>query len=187
MIRTFIAAEVSDQVRDKLDRDIARFKADAPLVNWSRAENLHLTFKFLGDVKETDLEELFDALREAVEPLPAFALEVRGVGAFPNWRHPRIVWGGCGEGEEDAVVLAGAIEDACVVLGYEKERRPFRPHLTLGRVKQPADAMGLAEAVCGLEDKVFGYLDVDAVVVFMSTLRRMGPVYAPMARLELGG
>lgn len=187
MIRTFIAVEVSQRVKDKLAQDIARFKATAPLVKWSKTENLHLTFKFLGDVKEPDLEDLFDAMAEAVEPMPAFTLEVKGVGAFPNWRHPRVIWAGSGEGEDDAIRLAGLVEDACAKLGYEREHRPYRPHLTLGRVKQPADAEGLSDTVRGLEDKLFGYLDVEAVVVFMSSLRRTGPVYSPMARFELGG
>lgn len=186
MIRTFIAAEISSGVRSALVGDMVRFKAMAPLVKWVQPDNLHLTFRFLGDVKENDLEELFAALQDAVADIPPFALEVRGVGAFPNWRHPRVVWAGCGEGAEDAEALAAAVENACVDLGYEHEHRPFRPHFTLGRVKLPADAMGL-ESLADDAEKVYGYVDVDAVVVFMSSLRRNGQVYAPMARIELNG
>jgi 2''-5'' RNA ligase len=185
MIRTFIAAEIPPDVREELTSSIAGFKETAPFVKWSHPDNLHLTLRFLGDVKEGDLEELFDAVADAVAAVPPFALEVCGVGAFPNWRHPRIVWAGCGEGASDAVTLAGAVEEACVELGYEQERRPFRPHLTLGRVKQPADGIGLADAVAGFADRPYGYIDVDSVVVFMSSLRRTGPVYSPMARLPL--
>lgn len=187
MIRTFIAVELNPEIRLALDRDVAALRVFAPRVKWSRAENLHLTLRFLGDVKENDLEELFDALRECVAGFPPFAMEIRGVGAYPNWRHPRVVRAECGEGSGDAIALAGLIEDACVDLGYERERRPFNPHLTLGRVKLPVDAEGLAEAVAaGPERKVYGFLDVDAAVVFMSSLRRTGPVYSPMARIELG-
>lgn len=186
MIRTFIAAEISPEVQRNLTRDIARFKVMAPLVKWAQPDNLHLTFRFLGDVKETELEELFDALQDGVSDLVPFAMEVRGVGAFPNWRHPRVIWAGCGEGAEDAANLAARIEEVCVDLGYERERRPFRPHFTLGRVKLPADADGL-ESISEGPEKVYGFIDVDAVVVFMSTLRRTGPVYSPMARIELNG
>lgn len=187
MVRTFIAVEVSPKIRSRLSDDIVALKAHAPLVKWVKPDNLHLTLRFLGDVKENDLEELFDALHEDVESLAPFTLEIRGIGSFPNWRHPRVVWAGCGEGADEAVELADTVESLCVDLGYEKEHRSFRPHLTLGRVKQPADAMGLESAVTGMEDKLFGYLDVDAVVVFMSNLRRAGPVYSPMARIELLG
>lgn len=187
MIRTFIAVEVSERIRGRLAGEIEAMRASAPLVKWSRPENLHLTLRFLGDVKENDLDELFAALREEVEGIPPFVLEMRGVGAFPNWRHPRVIWAGCGEGAEEAVELAAEVEAVCEELGYEQERRPFRPHLTLGRVKLPADAQGLESAVSEMANVEFGYLDVDSVVVFMSSLRRNGPVYAPMARLELGG
>lgn len=186
MIRTFIAAEIPADVRGVLARHMTNFRAAAPLVKWSDPDNLHLTLRFLGDVKENDLEELFDAVADAVVDVPAFPLEIRGVGSFPNWRHPRVVWAGCGEGAKEAVELASVVEEACVSLGYERERRPFRPHLTLGRVKQPADGFGLADMVEGLEEESFGYIDVDSVVVFMSSLRRYGPVYSPMARLPLG-
>ena len=171
----------------RLTKDMNMLKAAAPLVKWAYVDNLHLTLRFLGDVKESELEELFEALHDGVRGLVPFALEVTGIGAFPHWRHPRVVWAGCGEGADDAVALAERVEDACVDLGYERERRPFRPHLTLGRVKLPADAMGLEEATAEIRDKVYGFMDVDAIVVFMSSLRRTGPVYSPMARIELPG
>lgn len=186
MIRTFIAVELNPEIRLSLARDIAVLRSRAPRVKWSKAENLHLTLRFLGDVKENDLEELFDALRGGVAGITPFAVEVRGMGVFPHWRHPRVVWAGCGEGSGDVTRLAGLVEDACVELGYEREHRPFSPHLTLGRVKLPADAEGLRDAVAsGPENKVHGFLDVDEVVVFMSTLRRTGPVYSPMAKIAL--
>lgn len=186
MIRTFIALEISDQVKNALLPDLRHCKIRAPRVKWSSPENLHLTLRFLGDVKENDLEELFEAIRLGVEGLEPFALEINGLGAFPNWRHPRVVWAGGGEGSDEAILLAERVEEACADLGYERERRPFRPHLTLGRVKLPADADGLEEAARDLDGKRYGYIDVDEVVVFMSTLRRTGPVYSPMARFPLG-
>lgn len=186
MIRTFIAAEISPEVKKNLAADLGDFKVLAPLVKWSQPDNLHLTLRFLGDVKENDLDELFEALRLAVSEATPFALEVKGVGAFPNWRHPRVVWAGCGEGAAEAEDLAALVEEACVMLGYEPERRPFQPHLTLGRVKLPADARGL-ERIASDRQKLYGYIDIDAIVVFMSTLRRTGPVYSPMARIDLGG
>lgn len=156
----------------------------APQVKWSLPDNLHLTLRFLGDIKENDLEELFDLLGDRVADLEPFALEVKGVGAFPNWRTPRVVWAGCGEGSEEATFLAQRVEETSIDLGYERERRPFRPHFTLGRVKQPADAWGL-EDVATETERAYGFVDVDEVVVYMSSLRRTGPVYSPMARLEL--
>lgn len=187
MIRTFIAVEFPEPIKEKISRDIDLLRQAAPLVRWSQPENLHLTARFLGDVKENDLEELFDAVEDAVAEIEPFVLEICGVGAFPNWRYPRVIWAGVKEGAEEAKHLAGLVESACMELGYEKERRPFRPHLTLGRVKEPAHAFGLHTAAHMMEEKEFGIVDVDEIVVFMSTLRRTGPVYSPMVRLPLSG
>lgn len=186
MIRTFIAAEIPAAVKRNIARDLDRLRILAPRVKWSHTDNLHLTLRFLGDIPENDLEELFEALREDLAGMQPFALEMTGMGAFPHWRHPRVVWAGCGDGAEDAVALAEAVENVCEDLGYERERRPFRPHVTLGRVKLPADADGLEEAIAAMHSRSYGYVDVDAAIVFMSDLRRTGPVYAPMARIELG-
>ncbi len=187
MIRTFIGCGISDKLRERLGREIARLREAAPLVAWVKPENVHLTLKFLGDVKEDDLEELFAELAEAARTFGPFSLEVAGVGAFPNWRNPRVVWAGIGEGAEEAVELAEVVEEVCVDLGYEPEGRVYRPHLTLGRVKRPADGYGLEGVARGSEGVAFGHIDVDELVVFMSSLRRTGPVYSPMARFELGG
>ncbi len=187
MIRTFIACEISPKLRERLGREMGRLREAAPLVAWVKPENVHLTLKFLGDVKEDDLGELFEELEAEAEGFGPFSLEVRGVGAFPNWRNPRVVWAGMGEGAEEAVRLAGLVEDLCVDLGYEAEHRPFRPHLTLGRVKIPAHGHGLEGAAREMGGIPFGHIDVDEVVVYMSSLRRTGPVYSPMARFELRG
>ncbi len=187
MVRTFIAAEPGGELIKQLSPVLAGMRSAAPRVKWVEQDNLHLTFRFLGDIPEPDLADLFATLEEMVSGFPPFALEVSGIGAFPHWRHPRVVWAGCGDGADEAMALAELVEEACLELGYEREKRPFRPHLTVGRVKLPADAMGLEDAVYGLRDKVFGYVDVDSVVVFMSSLRRTGPVYSPMARIPLSG
>lgn len=187
MIRTFIAVPLGDALKRELTRDVRALSLAAPRVKWANPDNLHLTLRFLGDVKEPDLQELFDALEDAVSGLSPFAVEVAGIGAFPNWRHPRVVWAGCGEGSDDAVRLAEAVEEAVRDLGYDPEKRPFSPHFTLGRVKFPADAEGLEPAAARLADKSYGFLDVDSAVVFMSDLRRHGPVYAPMFTAALGG
>lgn len=187
MIRTFIAIELAEQVRQKIDRETEGLRRAAPLVKWSHKDNLHVTLRFLGNVKENDLEELFDAVEEAVEKVEPFTVALRGVGAFPNWRYPRVVWAGIKDGAEETIELAGYVEEGCVEIGYEREKRAFRPHLTLGRVKEPGHGHGLNEAAGILGEASFGIVDVDEVVVFMSSLRRTGPVYSPMARFPLLG
>lgn len=185
MIRTFIAVELNPETRAALSLDIRVLSQKLPRIKWVDPANIHLTLKFLGDVKENDLDELFSALDEALAATSPFVIEVTGLGAFPNWRNPRVVWAGCGDGAAEASDLARLVDDACADLGYEPEKRPFNPHLTLGRVKLPADAHGLTEAVDRLDPPDYGFIDVDEVQVFMSELRRFGPVYSPMHTIAL--
>ena len=187
MIRTFIAVDVNPETRAALSGDIASLRNANPRINWSNADNLHLTLKFLGDVKESDLDELFSALDDALSGFAPFVIEVGGIGVFPHWRAPRIVWAGCGDGANEATQLRLAVDAACADLGYEPERRTFQPHLTLGRIKFPADAVDLRDAVDSLGECEYGFIDVDAVAVYMSELRRSGPVYSPMYKIFLRG
>ena len=187
MIRTFVAVEIPSDVREGLERDMEALRRSAPRVKWSRGDNLHLTLAFLGDVSENDLGELFEALREDLVQMPPFALEIAGIGVFPHWGRPRVVWAGCGDGSDDAGQLGALVERICADLGYDLERRPFRPHITLGRVKFPEDVSHLREEAQHLAGKSYGFMDMDRISVFMSRLRRTGPVYAPMAAIGLGG
>ncbi|MDR2392443.1 MAG: RNA 2',3'-cyclic phosphodiesterase [Planctomycetota bacterium] len=186
MIRTFIAIEIPSGVRKELEKDLADLRRAAPRVKWSRGDNLHLTLAFLGNVPEKDMGELFDSLREDLAEMRPFALEISGIGVFPHWGCPRVVWAGCGEGSEDATQLGGTVKGICAALGYNPERRPFRPHITLGRVKLLEDASSLRETAKRFAGKSYGFMDADRVSVFMSQLRRTGPVYVPMAAIDLG-
>lgn len=185
IIRTFVAVEINPETRENILRDLAVLKNAAPRVKWVVKDNLHLTLKFLGDVAENDLDEVFAAVDSAAEDHEPFVVEVAGIGAFPHWRSPRVVWAGCGDGSEEAEMLQRDVDLACSELGFDPEKRAFRPHLTLGRVKLPADATGLEQTVGILGRPHYGYIDVDAVTVFMSELRRSGPVYSAMHRASL--
>ncbi len=187
MIRTFIALDLPNPMREAIAQDLAVLRSTAPRVKWVTPYNLHLTLKFLGDIKENDLNELFETLEEDISPLPTRLAAIGGIGAFPHWRSPRIVWAGCREGGETLTELQKAVEESCASLGYDRERKAFSPHLTLGRVKLPADAYGLKEAAITMQDSDYGYLDIDEVIVYMSELRRSGPVYSPMKRIRLLG
>ena len=185
MIRTFIAAEINEEVKQALVSDLKQLKNAAPRVKWVKPESLHLTFKFLGDVEENDLAELFAAIGEAAAVFTPFAVAVAEIGAFPNWKTPRVVWAGCEDGSEELQEVFAAVENACYSLGYPEEAKPYNPHLTLGRIKLPADSQGLLPAVEKLGKREYGYIDIDEIIVFMSDLCRGGPVYAPMFRAKL--
>lgn len=185
MIRVFIAIELSSEIRQRLGETISHLKRDAPRVRWVPPENLHLTLKFLGDTPEEELPSVFAAVDELAASVSPFFLEIQGVGCFPHLRAPRVIWAGCGEGTEEVQRLARQVEDAFYELGFGRERRPFHPHITLGRVNLPRDAasLSLEEEI----DRMFGALSIESITVFMSTLKKSGAEYAAMHHALLGG
>jgi 2'-5' RNA ligase len=135
-----------------------------------------------------EVPQLCQAMTRAVASLPPFDLEVRGAGAFPNAARPRTIWLGVGRGEEEMVVLHDALQDALVDLGYRPEGRRFRPHLTLGRVRQaPRDSGPLIRLLEERRDYLADVMSVADITLFSSELTKEGPVYDPLGEAELGG
>ena len=158
-------------------------KSDAD-VGWVRPEGVHLTLKFLGDVEEKKVAELGDALREGLKGETPFILQAKGIGTFPTPRAPRVVWLGV-EGEVTRLsALAKTVEEICANLKFPKEDRPFKAHLTLGRVKSPRGRGALVKMLENFKDADLGEFRADAVSVMKSELQRTGAVYTEMRRIN---
>jgi 2'-5' RNA ligase len=186
--RTFIAVEISSEVRMRAGRLIGRLEATGANVRWVKPEQLHLTLKFLGDVDLREIPEVCAAVARATATVPPFTLRIAGAGAFPNLGHPRTVWLGADEGVGEMSVLHERIDEALAELGFRAEHRQFRPHLTIGRVRNAESGMSaLAEALSENRDFVAGVIDVDEVVTFSSELERSGPIHEPLATAALEG
>ena len=181
VIRAFIAIELTDEIHQRLDEVIARYKKQMPQVpiRWVPAKNIHLTLKFLGDVSVASLELLTSQLQKEVAAHPSFEISVGGSGAFPNPRRARVIWVGVEAPAELAAVQSG-IESGMELLGYAREDRPFSPHLTLGRVSRNATAPDLrmiAQAVETTKVSFLGAVRVRQVQLFRSDLQPTGAVY----------
>jgi RNA 2',3'-cyclic 3'-phosphodiesterase len=149
--------------------------------------NLHLTVKFLGAVAEDRIEAVAGALTGAVAGVGAFDAQVEGLGAFPSTTRPRVVWAGVTAGAGTMADLAGRVDDALAALGFEREARPFSPHITLGRVRQPGRVLALTEALRGAAGCGFGRLRVARVSLMRSELSSRGARYTELAAASLGG
>ncbi len=136
-MRLFIAINLPPEERDRLQRAAGVLRSARLPVRWVGTDALHLTLKFLGEVPDARLPSIEQALLRAAVGFPHFDLELRGLGAFPDLRSPRVVWVGVHAPEEMAQ-LAGALEDAMAELGFPREQRAFSPHLTLGRAERDA-------------------------------------------------
>src|SRR5260370_36722651 len=131
-MRLFVALEIPSAVRENLAELLKSLRSMSPQTRWVRPENLHLTLKFIGEVPETKLAAIRSALAGARSDQPV-TLDFRGLGFFPNEKHPRAFWAGI-EASPNLKLLAAEIENAMEKVGIPREERPFSPHLMLTRL-----------------------------------------------------
>ena len=184
-IRTFVALEISDEIRAQARQLISRLRETAADVKWVESQNLHLTLKFLDKVPANEIPRICQIVARATAQLPPFEIEIRGAGAFPNAHQPRTLWLGTTTGRESMIELHDVIEAALAPLGFREEHRQFHPHLTLGRVRSGPGVAELADQLAQFETFLAGPLFVDEVAVFASRLDRRGPEYEVLGRAAL--
>jgi 2'-5' RNA ligase len=155
-------------------------------VRWVNPEKIHLTIKFFGSVEESRIDSIFKSIEEPIRDTSPFSIKVRGIGAFPNLRNPRVIWMGLADGREVLISLQKQIEAQLEKIGFEPEDRPFEPHLTLGRMKSSRGKEELVGRMEKHKEEEFGDLKVERVVLFKSDLRPSGPIYTPLGDVKLG-
>lgn len=182
-MRLFVAVEASAAVRDEASRLVEGLKKASADVKWVEPENVHWTLHFFGETPEERVPDIAAALREAAEGLSAFPVKLGRAGAFPSTRSPRVAWLGLASGENELVGLAERVRRALASRGFEVEERPFKAHLTLGRVRGPEGAARLGKM---LEDaQAREAMTVASVVLMQSKLGPEGPTYLPVERVGL--
>jgi len=182
-LRSFVAILLPDELRGRLGLEIEALRRHAAGVAWVAAENLHITLKFLGGVEEARLAEVTAALERATT-VPAFDVTVRGLGAFPTPRRPRVVWAGT-TAAPAFVRLAEDVDRALGGLGFPPEGRGFTPHVTLGRVREPGRDPALAAALEAGATRPFGQLRVARASLMRSDLSPRGARYTELAGFSL--
>ena len=160
-------------------------KRAAAGVKWVDPEKLHVTVKFLGETDESQVQGIVEAMQAAVEPQEPFAVQMKGVGAFPSARRPRVIWLGVAEGAEPLAGIASRLEDGLATLGFEREDRPFRAHVTFGRVRSPQRAGPLTAEIELLGPAEVGMMTCEGIVLMRSDLSRSGPTYTPLETVSL--
>ena len=184
--RTFIAIPI-DRSQSRLTMDLVDQLSELGYgYKWSSEENLHVTLNFLGDVPETELNSVCKTVKSCVEAFDSFEMSIGGIGAFPSLEKPRIVWAGIQSGSEAMCEIQESIAAGLQSIGYPREARPFRPHLTLGRIRRnsrPDSKLG--EELVLLDGFDAGSTQVHQVIVYSSFLDRSGPVYTPISRIDL--
>jgi RNA 2',3'-cyclic 3'-phosphodiesterase len=174
-VRLFIAIEIPENIRTGFASLLKEFRSVSPQVKWVRAENLHVTLKFLGETEPAKLGALQNVL-SAVRSAEPVSLEFRGLGFFPNDKRPRVFWAGM-EGSANLKSLAVEVDQATHRLGFPLEERPFTPHLTLARFPLPGALPKLLQAIQEKSAQAFGSLRTEEFHLIESKLKPTGAEY----------
>ena len=151
-------------------------------LKWVESHNQHLTLKFIGDLPEKSLPEAIKILQSALRDQPAFSIRIKGLGAFPNWQNPRVVWLGI-QHDQDLIDLHKRIEDSLSRIGIPAEGRKFSPHLTIARLRRNSerDAAGLiGKTLSQFKIDSLGTAIIDQIQFYQSDLTPKGPIYSSL-------
>ena len=184
--RIFIAIDISDAARAVCSAHIEQLRREFPKVRvgWERPEKLHITLKFLGDTADDSVDDVVQGISRVAADHHPFKLTIAGPGVFPGSPRPRILWIGIDDPSEAVSKLSRYVEDVCEQLGFEKERKRFHPHITIGRVREPLSARPLAETHLNRMIEPIEFA-VNSVAVYESKLLQSGSVYSVLDRASL--
>jgi len=185
--RTFLAVDLDEPVLDALME--AREKLDDPQakIRWVARGNMHLTVRFLGDVSDDVLAEVCNRAEAAASRVAPFEFQVKGISCVPPSGRLRMVWANIVDPGGGFAALHQAVTAELAGMGLHEEARPFKPHLTLARVKSIRDASEFRRTASAYADTEFGSQQAGSLVVYSSRLTPSGPIYREMSRAELGG
>jgi 2'-5' RNA ligase len=182
-MRSFIAIDITAEIKAVIG-GIVRKAGESAGIRWVPENNMHLTLKFLGEVKEDIVPAIAQILHAAAVKQKPFSVGIRGAGAFPNLRRPNVLWIGF-EASSTLKVLFDDMETGLAELGIAKEVRPFSPHLTIGRVRDLKGIDPVVRELSTYKDTFFGTIDVREILLMKSVLKPAGAEYSKVAVIEL--
>ncbi len=184
-IRAFIAISLPESTLQAVGKAQDTLRSSGPNIRWVRKQGIHLTLKFLGDIDTNNVEKIKAVMEQATSGFSSFTVMGEGIGVFPDFRRPRVIWAGISGDTQVLFDLQDHLESQLKTLGFPKEKRPFKGHLTMGRVKGRIDNSKFREAIEGLRGFKTEAFTVESVVLFQSTLRPQGAVYSRLAEVDL--
>jgi 2'-5' RNA ligase len=187
-MRVFIAIDIDKQIRAGLSRLQQQLQNKANVkksdVKWVEPNNIHLTLKFLGEIKDEQAVDVCNIVKEVAGIHQSFELSVESVGCFGG-RSARVLWVGLGEGSNNLLQLQKDLDEQLALADWPPESREFTGHLTLCRVKNPKAGIKLAELIQGYKDFKLGTTFAESVRVYQSQLTPNGPIYTVLGEYKL--
>jgi 2'-5' RNA ligase len=187
-IRSFLAFELPGEIKSIVDRVAGEVRRSGLDVRWVKVENIHLTVVFLGNIQTEDLEGIEREAEDICLRYRPFEIALGGMGCFPNPRNPRVVWLGLEGDLQRMAPFRDALQEKLEPFGVKAEKRPFRPHLTLGRFKKQGKSDGrFLEILSSHKDLTSPVCSLNELVWFKSDLKPGGAVYTKMLSWPLSG
>jgi len=186
-IRAFVAVDLPSEVKSFLQKVAGDLKKTGADVKWARPEGTHLTLKFLGNVDRELVPQIDAQLRPMFAKMRPFMLGVGSLGGFPGLNRPRVIWVGVHEPDGALQPAVRQVESLLQPLGFEPEKRPFSPHLTLGRVRSNRGIRELVEEVRQRIDLAGPEFSADHATLFQSILKSSGAEYRSLATFPFSG
>jgi len=182
-VRAFVAVRMNEQVEDSVAKTIDELRRPDDGVRWVPRANLHITLKFLGPAVDSHrLQQLTAGLRQLATRTAPFEIAAAGIGAFPNLEHPRAIWVGLHNVESGALAaLAARLETVAAEYGFEREKRRWSGHLTIGRVRGESIKDETRDALNGLRDRNFGVSKIESITLYRSHLGPNAATYEALA------
>jgi 2'-5' RNA ligase len=187
-MRCFIAIDIDEKIREgiaELQKQLAA-KVDVRRgdVKWVEPKNIHLTLKFLGEVKDEQAVEVCEISEQVAGGHQKFAIDIESVGFFGG-RSAKVVWVGAGKGADELLSFQKDLDGRLAQAGYPKEGREFAAHLTLCRIRNPKAGIKLAEVCKTFKDYKLGSISAEALSVYQSQLTPSGPIYTLLGSFKL--
>jgi len=184
-IRSFIAIELSPPLRQHIEKIQNELKRATTDVRWARSEGIHLTLKFLGAIDEERIDEIGDSIEECLADQTVFTVTAGSLGAFPNKKHPQVIWLGIEDERGTLQKVQQAIDTRLSRLGFTAEKRTFSPHLTLGRIKSPKAKRTVSQLLENTGECECCTFAVKEICFFKSALKPSGAVYTKLKSFAL--
>jgi len=180
--RRFIAVEIpiNEKIK-KLHEEIARLSTNIKLVE---LENMHITLKFLGDTNEDIIENIHHIIQNSIQDIQPFSIQLKGTGVFPNQNYIKVIWVGI-EKTEKMSLISSSLNTQLSTLGFKEEKRGFKPHLTIGRVKSAIGKDQLISIIDKYREIIFDKIIIDCIYLKKSTLTPKGPIYEILKEIKI--
>lgn len=186
-MRVFIAIELESSIKENIARIQTRLKVIQGKIKWVEPSSVHLTLRFLGEIEEEKLEKVHQITQELGKRVPPFKIEVKGMGVFPGFSSPRVIWIGARDTSGELGKMAAWLEEALVREGFVREKRKWKAHLTLGRVKFLKESERLRELIQKEMETEAGKMEVKDITIMRSQLTPKGSIHTSLGKIDLKG